>query len=166
MSATDVLRMCFPLLRQQKTLDRNKIESELTMLGVTYTETDIEIAWASAQIHADLSAALQEIDINRDSLLESASAGLKKKSAKAKEPTSLPSSTGSLTTAKNATESQMRDISEYKVIQDGGPSSVASQVNKAIQKGWQPLGSMSIYRGGTALGAPQDKYFQVIVKYK
>ena len=168
MSAADVLNVCFPLLRQQKSLNAAKIESELEMLGLAASLDDIELAWASAQLSENLSDAIA-------SLGDGAEARKKKlavntplpKVAKTRAPKPAgPAPTKSAGKSKSSGDDVVREITSYKIIKDGGPSSVASQVNKAIKEGWQPLGSMSIYRGGTAIGAPRDQYFQVIVKYR
>ena len=169
MSAADVLNVCFPLLRQQKTLNLAKIKAELEMLGVEASPEDIELAWASAHVNENLSGAI--------SALEQGSDELKKKLAsdiKANKATKTHKAAGrgkgldedTKERAKNSEKRVMNEITDYKIIDDKYPPLVASQVNRAIKQGWQPLGSMSIYRGGTALGAPRDVYYQVIVKYR
>jgi hypothetical protein len=169
MSAADVLKVCFPLLRQQKTLNAAKIEVELKMLGVMASLDEIELAWASAQISSDLTSAIAALEDGSEGPIKTSimdKLQTNRLKAVGSEPVEQVPDQLTVPSSKVSEKDIMRDITEYKVIQDEGPSLVASQVNKAIQQGWQPLGSMSIYRGGTALGAPRDKYFQVIVKYR
>lgn len=158
MSAADVLNVCFPLLREQKSLNAAKIESELEMLGLTASFDDIELAWASAQLSENLSDAISSLGDGAEAL--------KKKLAVNTSPPKEAKTRDAVKSKQSSGGDVVREIANYKVIEGGAPILVASQVNKAIKEGWQPLGSMSIYRGGTALGAPKDQYFQVIVKYR
>jgi len=169
MSAADVLNVCFPLLRQQKTLNTAKIEAELEMLGLESKPDEIELAWASAQVSENLSDAIASLEAGAEEIERTRAGGAPQ--AKARQATNaevveLASDLGTGIGRNTSEEGTMREVTDYKIIEDSGPSLVASQVQKAIKQGWQPQGSMSVYRGGTALGAPRDKYFQVIVKYK
>lgn len=160
MSAADVLNVCFPLLRQQKTLNTAKIEAELEMLGLMSEPNEIELAWASAQVSENLSDAIASLESGSEEIKKTLAGGALP--ARTRQAPAKDSVIGRANNEKNT----MREIADYKIIEDSAPSLVASQVQKAIKQGWQPQGSMSVYRGGTALGAPRDAYFQVIVQYK
>jgi hypothetical protein len=50
-----------------------------------------------------------------------------------------------------------RDIKEYQLVESGTIENVEKKVNELIQKGWQPLGGVSI-SGDKDIVQPMVKY--------
>ena len=176
----DIISTTYIQLKKSKPGSYKQVMDELELLGFEYTNDDINIAHQLVKSSDNLKAALtalakHEKDNSISSVLSDAKTEIV---AKQQEEQKVKQDKKKKQDASKAAASQKKEvlnnaqlnnpylhISEYKVLREKNLFNLEVEVNKAIKKGWSPIGGIS----GIAFGMSThggNSFAQALAKFK
>ena len=176
----EIITTSYAVLKKSKAGNFTNVKSELDLLGVSYNENSLAIAYKIIQSSKSLKESIRnlekhEADGTVDTILSEVKAEIKtneekkKKSDEAKkkkqEASKALASHKKLALETAKLNNPYLKITDYKVIREKNLSNMESKVQRAIKQGWSPIGGVA----GIAFGMSThggNSFAQALVKFK
>ena len=176
----EIITTSYAVLKKSKAGDFANVKSELDLLGISYDDNSLAIAYKITQSSKSLKDTLSNLDKHEKSgtietILSDVKEEIKtneekkKKVAETKkkkqEATKALASQKKLTLEAAKINNPYLNIVDYKVIREKNLFNMESKVKEAIKQGWSPLGGVA----GIAFGMSThggNSFAQALVKFK